>query len=249
MLSRKSKITVLIVSVLFFLILNYAVDHRAEPLSQILQFLAYASQPVAGGLIALSFCSLLGTFAVVQDSATSHVLGRVSEGPGRNFFLGFCIVAYLILARPPLASNVPFLPYVEWVVIVLVVYVVYSTTRLSTYESYVDAESPSWKRHVQNGRRETGRELVRVTSVMEQFVNDGMKEPLLVYLTLHLQRLGETAEDILKILGPLIDYRKDTRGRRLYFLIFPWARRKITMRNKKAREVMLNLLLEQIDGL
>jgi hypothetical protein len=84
---------------------------------------------------------------------------------------------------------------------------------------------------------------------MEQFVNDGVKEPLLVYLTMHLQRLGETAEDILKVLSPLIDYEHDTRRRKLYFLIFPWTKRKIAMRNKKVRGVLLNLLLEQIDGL
>jgi hypothetical protein len=249
MLSKKSKVAVLIASVLFFLILKYVADHIAEPPSQILQFIAYVSQAVAGGLIVLSFCSLLGTFAVVQNSATSHVLGRVSEGPGRNFFLGFFIVAYLILARPPLASNVPFLPYVEWVVIALVVYVAYSMTRLSTDEFYVSSEIPSWKRHIQDGRRETGRDLVRVTSVMERFVNDGMKEPLLVYLTLHLQRLGETAEDILKILSPLINYQKETRRHKLYFLIFPWTKRKIAIRNKKARGVLLNTLFEKIDEL
>jgi hypothetical protein len=249
MLSKKSVFAVLTLSVLFLSFHGYVIDHIIEPQPQILQLIAYSSIPVAGGLIMLSFCSLLGTFSVAQNSATSHVLGRVSEGPGRNFFLGFFITAYLILARPPLASGVPFLPYAEWVVIVLAVYVVYSTTRLSTDEFYVASESPSWKRHIQDIRREAGRDLVRVTSVMEQFVDLGTKEPLLIYLTLHLQRLGETAEDILKILGPLIDYQKDTSRHKLYFLVFPWTKRKIAIRNKKARGVLLNTLFEKIDGL
>jgi hypothetical protein len=242
-------LAVLILSVLFLSVQRYVIDYIMQPRSQILQLIAYSSISVAGGLIVLSFCFLLGTFTFAQNPATSHLLNRVSEGSERNFFLGFFITAYLVLARPPLASSVHFLPYVEWVVIVLAVYVIYSLTRLSTEDFYVASESTSWKRHIQDVRRETGRDLIRMTSVMEQFVNDGVKEPLLVYLTMHLQRLGETAEAILKILGPLIDYKKDTRRHELYFLIFPWTKRKIIVRNTKARGVLLNLLFEQIDRL
>lgn len=249
MLSKKSMFAVLILSVLFISVHRYIVDYLKEPQSQILPLVAYSSIAVAGGLIVLSSCSLLGMFAAVQNSATSHLIGQVSEGSGRNFFLGFSVTAYLIVVRPPLALSAPFLPYVEWVAIVLAVYGIYSMTRLSIDEFSVALGSSSWKRQIQDVRRETGRDLMRVTSAMEQFVNDGVKEPLLVYLTMHLQRLGETAEDILKVLSPLIIYERDTRRRELYFLLFPWTKRKIARRNKEARGVLLNLLLEQIDGM
>ncbi|MCW3977451.1 MAG: hypothetical protein NWE77_05915, partial [Candidatus Bathyarchaeota archaeon] len=121
--------------------------------------------------------------------------------------------------------------------------------RLSTDDFYDASGRPSWKKHVPDVRRETGRDFIRVTSVMEQFVNDGIKEPLLVYLTMHLQRLGETAEAILKVLGPLIDYEKNTRRHTLYFLIFPWTKKRTAMNDKKARGILLDLLLEQIDRL
>lgn len=239
----------MISSVLFLSILKYVIDHGAEALPQVLQLIAYVSLLVAGGLIALSLCSLLGTFAVVEDPATSHLFKGVSEDPARNFFMGLFITAYLNLVRPPLASNVPFLPYIEWVAIALTVYVIHNMTRLSTDEFYVSSEGSDWKKHIQEVRRETGHDLIRITSVLEQFVDHGVKEPLIVYLALHLQRLGEGEEDILKTLRLLIDYQENARRRKLYFLVFPWAKRKLAVRNKKAREDILKTLVKKINRL
>jgi hypothetical protein len=249
MLSRKSKLVTLIFSVLFLTVLNHAIDNNAEALHQVLQLIAYASLLIAGGLIAVSFCSLLGTFVRVENLAMSRLLIRASEDPVRNFFIGFLMTAYLNLVRPPLTTNLLFLPYMEWVVISLAVYAMYTMTRLSTKEFYGSSEGLGWKRHIQEVKRETGRDLVHVTAVMEQFVDHGVKEPLLVYLALHLQRLRETEEGILNTLSPLIDYQKNAGRHKLYFLVFPWTKRKFAMRNKEAREVLLKTLLEKIDGL
>lgn len=239
----------LIFSVFFLLILRYILDHSAEALPQVLQLIAYASLPVAGGLITLSFCSLLGTFMDVENLVTSRLLERASEVPERNFFIGFLMTGYLSLVRPPLTANLSFLPYMEWVTIAVTVYVVYSMTRPSTNGFYVSSEGPSWKRHVQKVKRETGRDLMRITSVMKEFVDHGVKGSLLVYLTLHLQRLGETEESILKTLNPLIDYQENVRRHKLYFLAFPWTKRKLAIRNKKARENLLSTLLKKTDRL
>jgi len=249
MLSMKSKLVVLAFSLLFLMILKHTLDHSMEALHQVLQLMVYGSLPIAGGLTALSFCSLLGIFAKAENSATLHVLGQASEAPARNFFIGFLITAYLNLVRPPLTANLPFLPYMEWVVIALAVYVVYDMTGLSSKEFYVSSESLGWKMHMQEVRRETGHDMVRLTSVMEQFVDHGVKEPLLVYLALHLQRLGGAEGEILKTLSPLIDYQRNVGKYKLFFLVFPWTKRKFALRNKETREVLLNTLLEKIDRL
>jgi len=246
MLNRKSKLAVLIFSVLLLTIAKYLIDRNMGDPFQVPQLTAYATIPVVGGLIALSFCSLLGTFAVAGDSTTSSLLRRVSVDPARNFIIGFLIVAYLYLVRSPLTSTVLFLPYIEWVAVTFAVYVFYTLARLSKKEFYFSSEGSGWKRHIQEVRRETGRDLIRVTSVMEQFVDHGVKEPLLVYLTLHLQRLGETEEDILKTLSPLVDYHYAPR-RRLYSMVFPWKKRQMAVENRKEREVLLNTLIEE-DG-
>ncbi len=240
---------VLLLSVPLLSFLKYVVDQRAEALPEILQLIVYTSLPIAGGLTTLSFCSLLGTFAIVENSATCHLLKRTSEDPARNFSIGFLMTAYLSLIRPPLALNLPSLPYVEWVAIASAVYVMYTMTRLSTEEFYVGSGGVGWREHVQKVSRETGHDLIRITSVMEQFIDNGVKEPLLIYLTLHLQRLGETEEDILKTLSPLIDYKENAQRHRLHFLAFPWTKRKLALRNKEAREDVLKTLVKKIDRL
>jgi len=249
MLNEKSKLAALIFSVLFLLILKYVIDHGIEALPLVLQLVVYASLPIAGGLVTLGSCSLLRTFVDVENWATFPTLGRFLEEKASVFFVGFVAVAYLNLIRPPIAAYVLLLPYVEWVAIALVVYVMYTMTRPSTKEFYVGSEGPSWKEHIQKVRRETGRDLMRITSVMEQFVDHGVKEPLLVYLTLHLQRLGASEEGILKTLSPLIDYQENARRHKLYFLVFPWTKRKLAMRNKKAREDLLEPLVKKIGRL
>jgi hypothetical protein len=237
----------LIFSVLFLLIPRYVIDHSAGALPQVLQLVAYASLLIAGGLITLSFGSLLRTFVDVENWVASPLLSQVLQEQANDFLIGFITVAYLSLIRPPLAAYVTFLPYVEWVAIALVVYVMYTMTRQPADEFYISSQAPGWKRHVQEIRRETGRDLTRVTSVMEQFVDHGVKEPLLVYLTLHLQMLGETEEDILKTLNLLIDYRENAQRYQSRFLAFPRTKRKLAMRNKEARENLLDALLKKVD--
>ena len=237
----------LIFSVLFLLIPRYVIDHSAEALPHVLPLVAYASLLIAGGVITLSFGSLLRTFVDVENWLASPLLRQDSQEQASDFLIGFIIVAYLSLIRPPLAAYVTFLPYVEWVTIALVVYVMYTMTRQPSDEFYISSQAPGWKRHVQEIRRETGRDLTRVTAVMEQFVDYGVKEPLLVYLTLHLQMLGETEEDILKILNPLMDYRQDAHRYQSHFLAFPWTKRKHAMKNKEARENLLDALLKKVN--
>ena len=249
MWSKRSKLVVLIVSIPFFLFLVYLRDFSAEAFPQILQVMIYVLLPVTGGVIALGLGSLLGTLTNRESSASSVILRRTSEGPVRNFLIGFFIAAYVNLVRPPLATAVSFLPYIEWVIIVLGVYVLYSTVSFTTKELRVNSEDLFLKRHVQAVRRETGHDLLRITSVMEQFVNNEVKEPLLVYLALHLQRLGRTEEDILKILTPLIHYQNDVRRHKLYFLTLPRTKRKLAVREKKTREDLLHTLLQEIDRL
>jgi hypothetical protein len=249
MVSLKIKLIALTLSVLFLFTLKYVIDESTEALPQVLQLTIYASLPIAGGITSLSFCALMRALVDVEKWAASLLSRQFLEKQASCFFIGFVAVAYLSLIRPPLVAYVPSLPYAEWIAVALVVYVMYTVTGQSTKEFYVNYEGPRWATHVQKVRRETGRDLMRITSAMEQFVNHGAREPLLVYLSLHLQRLGENEEGILKILSPLIEYEESTRRHGLLGLGFPWTKRKLAADNKKARENLLNTLLKTIDEL
>ena len=249
MLNRRTKLVAFALSVLSLLVLRYVIDSRTDTLPQTLHLVTYAALPIAGGLTTLSFCSLLRTLLDKRTLAASPLIGRMSEDQTSHFFVGFVVVAYFSLVRPPIATYVLFLPYVEWAAIALAVYAMKTAASPSTSEFHSDSEGPDWKEHVQKIRRETGPDFVHIASVMEQFVENGVKEPLLVCLALHLQRLGETEEGILKTLGPLVDYHASAQRGKSYFSVFPWAKRRLTLQNEKTREDLLKILLEKIDGL
>lgn len=248
MSSKKTSFAALFFSVLFFLVLKYIIDLGVENIPRGMQPVIYVSLPVSGGLIALTFCSFAGDIFHVENSSIAYALRRVAEDPARNFLIGFITTAYLGLIRSPLVLSAPFLSYVEWAVIALTIYVLYTMTGFSGEEFSVNRRPSGWKKHEQQIRRETGRDLVRVASVMENFVKHAVKEPLLVYLTSHLQRLGETEEHILRVLSPLIDYREPAQPNKLLFWLSPW-RRGSASKNEEARENLLNELIDKIEGL
>jgi len=249
MWSNKSKIAALAFSLLLLSILKYASDQSLSVLSQGLQLIVYASLLVTGGLVALSFGSVFGTFVNTRSPTTFGLFRWIEENPKRNFLIGFLLTAYLVLIRSSLAANMTFLPYVEWITITLMVFEIYTAARISDTESYTPSENKAWKSHIQENSREIGRDLIRVKSVIDRFVDYGAKDKLLVYLVLYMQRLGKTEETIFEMLSPLIDYQEEATRSKLYLSVFRKARTKLAARNKKIREDMLKRLFQEIDGL
>jgi hypothetical protein len=121
----------------------------------------------------------------------------------------------------------------------------YSTARFSHEEFNFGSEDLGWKKHIQEVSREPGRDLMRVKDVMVQFVHDGVKEPLLVYLALHLQRLGKTEEEIVKTLSPLMAYRSP----RHRFLAILRTRGKAAAKEEEIRDSLLSAIFEEINGM
>lgn len=248
MLSRRGKLVIVLFSIGSLVTLTCAIAYSLASWPKIWLYIAYGFLPFVGGLTLLSLGSLLGTLAKVHNPAISHLSKTAAGEPARNFLIGFLATGYVSLVRPPLVSNVPFLPYVEWTVMVFAVYVIYAMTGVASEESSFRSEGADWRRHSQKIRREMGRDLMRVTSAMERFVNQGVKEPLLIYVTLYLQRLGQTEEDIMRILSPLLDYQKDSGKTRFRFLMLPWTRRRIDAEDQERRELLLKTLLDRAHG-
>ena len=246
MSDKQSKLLIFLITLAFFIILRQVTMQNIENLPRAVQPAFYASLPVAGGLLILSLASLLGTFShMLRSSSASDLLRRISEDSMRNFFVGFLATAYLDLVRPALSPHVSFLSYMEWVTIVLTVYVMFSLTKFSSKEYYVTSENLGWKKHVQEIKRETGSELTSTTSVMEQFISQGVKEPLLIYLTFYLQRLGKTEEEAVQALSPLTQYQESMPRHWLPYVL-PRKRKQLVLESVKAREDLLNALLDKI---
>jgi hypothetical protein len=246
-LNRKNTFTLFIFSVLFLLILIHLINQNVGDLPRVLQLTLYAFIPVAGGLTTFCIFSLLETLSSSPRLVVFHIMSRISEDAARSFFIGFFGTAYLILIRPNLAAHVPFLPHMEWISIGLAVYLMYAEIKLADKELYVSSdEHLGWKKHAEVIARETGRDLKLVTAAIEQFVEHGTKEPLLIYLTLHLQRLGLPEESIFQKLNSLMYYQEQKRSKMSLLFSFPWTERKLAIENRKERRDLLSILFEKI---
>ena len=245
-LSRKSGIVSSAGSVFLLLIFRFLTDQQWGALSPILQPFFSLSLLIAGGFATFSFGSLLWGWQIEGRSTTLRLMARVSANPTRNFFAGFLITAYLSLVRPSIATNLSYILNLEWALIALAVYGLYTVTAFSTKESYVSSETQGWKKHAQEVRQEVSSNFVHLTSIMENFVNEGVKEPLLVSLALHLQRIGEREEEIFKILDPLIKYREEEKDNKSHFWASSRKKRELAVINKEAREKSLKALMSRI---
>lgn len=245
-LTERSKLGAFILSVLLFLILNLVAVQPEETISGVLKAIAYTCLPFLGGFIALFLGSVVSTISLRGSSVTLGLIRHMSTSPKRNFILGFLASAYLTLIRPRLALSVSFLLYCEWLAAVFGVYLVYFVTGLSFNETYDHSETLGWRKHVQEVSRETGRDFKQMVAVVDQFISQGVKEPLLVYLALYLQRLGGTEQEILDVLDPLVCFREDAKRRKVRYLIFPMVSTKHVTASKKARENLVRVLFEKI---
>jgi hypothetical protein len=231
-----------LLTALSVVILAYAIYIMGEGFSKTYEPITYASLPVAGGLLAVGAGSVLGTLKYTGKPVIMSVSERVSKGHARNLALGFLLTAYMIFIRPQVVEGFPLMVVAEWMTMALVVTAIYLRIKSSSTRLYADLESANWRKHVKEVERETGHDFEYVVSVQEQFMNQGSKEPLLIYMALLLRDLGKTEEGILKVLSPLIDYR-DCKPR---FFALPWMKRSIERENMNARKRVLESLFHKV---
>jgi len=235
---------ILALSVFAFLLSKNAVDNALAILSESYILLFYVSFSFTGGLLGLSLGSLFNTLKDVDNLVISTMSKWVSEGLQRNFILGFSLTAYLSFVRPSIIELNPYLVIAEWVAITFAIAIMYINVKMVFRELYVESERTEWRKHIQEVERETGADFRQLTFVQEQFVNRGIKEPLLVYLTLHLRDLGDAEQQIIRTMAPLLYYH----DKKPSIFALPSVKESFNRKNKKARKKLLEDLMAEIEG-
>ena len=233
---------ILALSVFVFLISRNAIDNALAILPQSYVLLFYVSFSFAGGLLGLSLGSL---FVLLEDTRYPRISSAskwISEGLTRNFILGFFLTTYLSFVRRPLIELNPYVAIAEWVTTALAIAVIYINVKMVFEEFYQDLENTEWRKHIQEVERETGDDFKHLTFVQEQFVNQGIKEPLLVYLTLLLRDLGKNEQQIMRITAPLL-YHRDKKPS---IFALPLVKESFKRNNKEARKKILEDLMAEI---
>lgn len=235
---------ILALSVFVFLLSRNVIDDALSMLPQGYVLLFYVSLSFAGGLLGLSLGSLFGLLEDIRDPRISSVSNWISEGLTRNFVLGFFLTVYFSFARRPLIELNPYVMIAEWVTTTLAVAVIYVNIKMVFEELYLDLGKTEWRKHIQEVERETGDDFKHLTFVQEQFVNQGIKEPLLIFLALYLRDLGETEKQIIRTTAPLL-YHRDKKPT---ILALPSIKESYKRKNKEARKKILEGLIAEIEG-
>ena len=220
----------------------YAVYDIARVLSQVYEPIVYAALPFTVGLLTASVGELFRLLGDTDKSMVSKISKWISKGPIRNFALGFFLTLYINFVRPSVEGFPPTV-IGEWIATAIVVAIILGAAKKSFRRLYTNPESPDWKKHTRQNQRQTGRDFAHLVSAQEKFVNRGIKEPLLVYLTLGLRDLGQTEERILITLAPLVQYR----SKRPSFWSLPRKKRKLEKENRLARRKLLENLVQEIE--
>jgi len=162
------------------------------------------------GFIVATAVSLLGVFKNSRNPYLS-ILG----GIGSNYILVVTASVvgslYFNYFQGRLASISPGIanlsPYIEWTAICIVAAFIYTRTRKGIQTSMMEeAKLGEWIKHVQEVSMYKGDRFVGFTEMINEFLERGQRDRLLVKLTMFLKENGVEDEDISLMISDLINY-------------------------------------------
>jgi len=161
----------------------------------------------------------------------------------RSFLITIVLVVsvYYVLVRPMLTGRPGLINIIDWAIVLGVLLKAGSIVR----NSMVVDESEVVKLHEYRVSVKREEIVERIERAKRDFVERGIKSPLIVVLVQILTSAGWRAEDIARVVSYLITHR----DRRIPKLSFGWERRMIEMKNRKMREKVLEDLKRYLEGM
>lgn len=201
------------------------------------------------GFIAASSITLIGIF---KDSKNVYL--AQFGGIASNYFfvtsLSLIGTLYLnfiggrITEVNPVISQLS--PYVEWTGIVIIGAFIFTVMRRGMDESMmVPTEIGEWGKHIQDTSSEKGKQLRDFTEVLDEFIQKGTKEFVLVKLFRFLNENRASEKEMSESLKELVSYEDQKYSN--------YARKgtneKINENNKERRMLVLENTVHQINAL
>lgn len=154
------------------------------------------------------------------------------------------LVSYFGFLRPELLINWPYLQLLDWIIVVAMVWGGFDSVResisrnLSAPLTYSD-----WGKHTQKIENKIDEELEYAERVQRLFVENGIKEELVVYLVGVLQESGRYSQQEISLqLDPLINYHAEP----VPSPSFEWVKNRVSQRNRRNREMLFTELMDII---
>jgi len=224
--------------------LSYALFQISIILSGPIRYIQYIALPIAGGFYMVFIGTILAHLRMVRSLQSAFVIVRLFSLVSIDFCFGAFLALYIAFIRQPLLRQIPFAVVGEWLSIVFGLSIIYVELKKVTFDFYPEPKLPEWQRHVQITRRNTNLDFDYLVSIQDLFINFGEKELLLVYYALQLREKGEKEREIMRKIRQLSEQYKE---KKVPILAFPWVKNRIQKENKKSREALLKMLVEEIN--
>jgi hypothetical protein len=185
-------------------------------LSNQIQFSQIGVKTGVNYVILVSFLgsASLSSFDVLRKHQ-SRVVSIVATFLSRDLALRSIVLlltsSYLFVGRGVLMNNYPnvqsYLMVAEWVTLSVIVFRSYWSFKGFIEKKYVEHdELEKWSRHTQNSEWATDQRMKSVSDAIQEFLDRGVKDLIIVYLIGLMRDAGELDNSIASSLSPLIDY-------------------------------------------
>ena len=197
------------------------------------------SQVVLWGTVGMVVASLLGYFRDLGNPLVSGFARWVSGSLVKSFIIGGLVATYVTFVRPPLFDAFRYASFLEWLIIVVVAWRLLVTVREASGQVYTERirtlSYVQWRKHTQEVGAREDLQLSEVQGALRWFVEDGLKEDLLVLVVSALTAKGLSRHRVARLIQRLLQHQ----DRPIPFLTLPWERRRIIRRNQEARRALL----------
>ncbi len=152
------------------------------------------------------------------------------------------IATYILFFRPLIVNAFRYAAILEWFIICLAGWRLFSGIKNGIrLKCAVEVTETDWQKHVQYVSNLRGTDFPHLREIQELFVEDGSRDTLLVYLTLLMNANKVKAEEITRILHPLISHR----DQKMPWFAFGWEQRRVIKLNEdKRREILEGIIAD-----
>ncbi len=122
-------------------------------------------------------------------------------------------IIYIIFIRERISGFLPYFGVIEWGIFVFIILWLFMRLR-GIFERSHSSEPSPWSLHISEFERRLDREFMELREAGRLFIEEGVRGPLIVFLSTFLHSEGWSREDIMKALYPIIEFRGGGRKRR-----------------------------------
>jgi hypothetical protein len=177
-----------------------------------------------------------------------RIFGGIFPNPIGSFFLGVILAFYFINMKPmllQLSDQFHFIEIGEWLVFALIVGVAFLNLKDKISPKAQSLQLTEWKKHIQIVNINRDEKFDEVLSLINAFVFESRKEPLIIYLAYELAQRSIPRQDAEKVLAKLINYSEPQTNS----LMFAWDVNYSLTQERSKRMKILNESLDLIGNL